>query len=232
MRVISFDCATKTFAYSIMTIDIDIERIRKYKRRIALLNELYSRKIPHSNDQLAALNALKHVDADINKMIIVHTGDTLELFPGIKNKDISMIDRIKEVTNTCKRIKDRASEYGFDADNTIILLEFQMGQNVASGVVFDAIVAYFCTFNFKCDVIKPSYKNKLCLTDDGHYSNFAEKYCDAYGANKAHTKFNLNKFIEIFGICDDIKKLSEAKKGHIADAIFQALAYYNLLEKG
>jgi hypothetical protein len=214
---LSFDCATKTFAYILIKINydhlfIDTTKLLKLVKQLKcnLHNDGYSEDIE---------KIINKINIKTKNVIEIITGDCIDLIPGIKNKDITTVERIKIVSNYTKNnifpiIKD------IPKDDLSILVEFQMSHNTQSKIVSIALLTLFS--DYELCLVNPSLKNKLYFTEQGRYCYFIEKYKNTYDANKKHALFNFKEFERIF---DQKINLSDKLKGHIADAFMQVLGY-------
>lgn len=214
---LSFDCATKTFAYILVKINFDY-LYADVNELLKIVNHIKS-KIDQNcfdNDLISILNK---IDIKTKNAIEIITGNCIDLIPGISNKDITTVERIKIVSNYTKKeiypiIKDIPN------DDLSVLVEFQMSHNTQSKVVSIALLSLFSEYDLH--LVNPSLKNKIYFTELGKYCYFIEKYKNTYDANKKHALYNFKEFEKIFNQNIDIK---DKLKGHIADSFMQILGH-------
>jgi hypothetical protein len=214
---LSFDCATKTFAFILIKINfkylfVDTKQIRK------ILNQIISDlKKNNYNDKM--LDIINTLDNNTKNAIQIITGNCVDLVPNIANKDINTVDRIKIMV---KYVKDEIFPLIKDIKNEdlCVLVEFQMSHNTQSKIISIALLTLFAEYEL-C-LVKPCLKNKIYLTNEGQYYNFIKKYNNNYTANKQHALYNFKEFERIF---DQNINISDKLKGHIADSFMQILGY-------
>lgn len=214
MWFLSFDCATKTFAFALIRAEFSNDYIdMKNQQLIEFINE---------KDYLKIINLNK----ELNKCFELVDGDAIDLAPGRKDKTINTVERIKLTSNYINcRIKKSLEENECNQDNLKILVEFQMGANSASRVVSDCIVSQF--YEYDVELVKPAYKNQINLPGL-EYCYFMEKYSSTYSANKNHSKATYAKIAKIFNHkCPQIpKKMMD----DFADCVMQVLGYIRYSE--
>lgn len=220
MHYLSFDCATKTFAYSLSYVNLDINHIN---------NNL--------KDFLSA-NVRDYKTMDLDKLIelensflkfrgsIIHLidGETIDFFPNIPDSKIDTVERIIKISNY---IKQTIIPKIKDIPNIEIFIEFQMGANHKARMISFALIAIFS--EYKVRLINPSLKNKVYISEDGKHKHFIKKYSNLYTANKEHAKYNFATIEKIYK--SDIPYTKKNERGHIADSFMQVLGYlmYNSL---
>ena len=209
MYYLSFDCATKTFAYSLSYIDLSNDNIiNQYNLFISEPNQLIE-------------NFIKFKSSIINIIDV----EMIDFFPNVSDSKINTVDRITKISNYIKtilfeKIKD------ISIDNINIVIEFQMGSNHKARMVSSALIAIFS--EYKVILINPSLKNKVYVNENGKHKHFIKKYSNLYLANKEHTKYNFSIIMNIFP--SNIKNIKKNDIGHIADSFMQVLGYI-LFEK-
>jgi len=214
---LSFDCATKTFAYILIKINfnylfIDTDEVIKIVKHIEykLQNNEYSEELEKMINKL---------DNKTKFAIEIITGNCIDLIPGIANKDINTVERVKIVSEYTKN-KIFPLIKNIPKDQLSVLVEFQMSHNTQSKVVSIALLSLFSEYEL-C-LVNPSLKNKLYFTETGRYCYFMEKYKNAYNANKKHALYNFKEFERIF---DQKLDIPDKLKGHIADSFMQILGH-------
>lgn len=214
---LSFDCATKTLAYILVKIKpdhlfIDTNELRKVLKHL-------EHRLKTDGYSIDVHNAVKKIDDKLNNTIQIISGDCVDLFPGIYNKDINTINRIKALSVYInKDIKPIINN--IPHEQLHVLVEFQMSFNTQSKIISTALLTLFADYDIQ--LINPSLKNKLYFNDKGHYCYFMEKYKSSYLANKNHALYNYLVFEQVF---NQSVNLSNKLKGHVADAFMQILGY-------
>lgn len=214
---LSFDCATKTFAYILVKIN--------YQHLFVNTSEL-KKALNYIKDCITAGNMSDDIMTMLNKIdnntkyaITILSGDCVDLIPNIANKDIDTVERIKLVSSYVKQSVLPLIEH-IPISDVSVLVEFQMSHNTQSKVVSIALLALFS--DYELCLVNPSLKNKLYFTDVGKYSNFAEKYKTRYDANKKHALYNFMEYERVF---EQSINISKTLKGHIADSFMQILGH-------
>ena len=227
---LSFDCATKTFAFSISKIDLSSylenkeQLIARAKNANILIQAIINKTASVSDATIKEIEkSVQKLDSDTCFIEIID-GEMVDLFPGTPDGKINSVDRIKAVSqyinNRIIPSLDAAKELHPHMD-VVIMVEYQMGPNSKAREVASAIIALFA--DYPITVVNPSLKNKISTSPEGEYRHFTSKYTTSYGANKAHTKYNFEIIEKVFK--SNITKSSNAEKGHIADSFMQVLGY-------
>jgi len=213
---LSFDCATKTFAY--VLVKIKLNHLFIDVRKVLNLVKILTKKI-HCNFSDDMANILYDIDNKTKYAIEIITGNCIDLIPGIDNNNINTVDRIKIVS---KYVKNDIFPFINDIpmDKITILIEFQMSYNTQSKIVSIALLTLFSEYTIH--LVNPSLKNKIYFTEEGKYYHFIEKYKNSYDANKKHALYNFKEFERIF---DQHIDVSDNLKGHIADSFMQIFGY-------
>ncbi len=215
MYYLSFDCATKTFAYVLVKINFSYLYVDTYELKSVCNYILSQLKLGEVTEQL--INIITKLDNNTKNAITVITGNCIDLIPNIANKDIDTVDRVKRVSvyvknNIYPLIKD------IPIDQLVVLVEFQMSHNTQSKVVSIALLTLFA--EYEIFLVNPSLKNKIDFVPNGSYAYFIEKYKNSYDANKKHALNNFKEFEKIF---NQHLAISDKLKGHVADAFMQIL---------
>lgn len=210
---LGFDCATKTFAFSLSRIDY-IE-INRRVREFEIISELLKRTTLQTFFENYAL--VKKTNKELRELIQIVDGETVDLFPGVKNDEIDAVSRIKAVV--CY-VETRILPLLISLDGNLkIVIEYQMDINHKTNLVSSALITLFSKYDVV--VVGPSLKNKISVCDEGKYENFTEKTISTYIANKQHALFNFQRIENLFGSRIKRTKLH----GHIADSFMQILGY-------
>lgn len=207
---LSFDCATKTFGFSICFVDLAGIRDALPRRaaQLAAARELQRRGLPFP--RIPGLGGFFRI-AD---------GDTVDLAPGVPDAALSTVARIRALRAYCETRVDAAvaRARAGRAAPLRVLVEYQMGANAPARQVSAALVALYA----KEDValVAPSLKNAVACSPAGRYSEFAPRFASAYGANKAQAAFNFATLEKAFGSGVD-PALPPRLRGHVADSVMQ-----------
>ena len=204
---LGFDCATKTFAFSLSYIDTALFNV-DVACEIATLVKMQDKVLPE-HYSLVTNKALQYIEK-IRNYIIIEDGETVDLVPDKKDigNEITTIERVKALTKYVKtRIPTR--------ENMVVIIENQMGEK--ANLISAALISLYA--DYEIIMVSPVLKNSLCFSNESRYSNFSSKYSTSYLANKAHA-------VALF---KDIKKIFVCKikddKSHVADSFLQVYAY-------
>lgn len=240
---LGFDCATKTFAFNICRVDsIAMHDLGQFLQTMALRRRLLVARALHqrADDALQAgdLATAHMIISQLRPAIEILLADTaiikladggvVDLAPGRPDADVGTVERIQALaTYVTTRIRPALAACG--AENCTVVIEYQMGPNARARAIAAALVALFATETVL--FVGPSLKNRICTGAAGQYGNFAQKYSNSYGANKAHAIHNFAVIESVFGTA--IPATSVALRGHIADSFMQVLGYlrYGVDEK-
>lgn len=213
---LGFDCATKTFAFSLSRVDLS--GAAAIRARALACQELLRR--PASEESAARLEAaVAALDRESRDMVRLVDGETVDLFPGRADADIPTVERVRAVV---AYVRARVLPALAIAENPCVIVEFQMGPNARARVVSAALVTLFA--DMEVIIVGPSLKNKVHADEQGMYCHFAKKYARSYDANKAHAKYNFARIEQLFGT--EIPAMRPAAlRGHIADSFMQVLGH-------
>ena len=262
MWCLSFDCASKSFAFSLIKIDdgllgsisADVNLalsclsqcqncladIKRDLPILALADALIFEKDARMRqiDDLvnSATAALKRARANSGALVSWFGGGAVDLFPGIHDKKIRTVDRIRGIRQyisdvVCGTIR-RAEKWGCPAigasphDKLNVLVEYQMGPNAPSRIVSDVIITMFADENVL--IVGAGLKNKVFFLDDEHsrHCYFLEKYASSYLANKAHSKYCLDYMVKLFGLIGVDESAPKKLKKDLADSFMQVIGWY------
>lgn len=213
ITIMSFDCATDNMGVVVMQVNIpiwipDIKKILKYVKI-----EDYIKVISY------VMNIYNNILDDMLKVIYC---DRWKLSPIIKTKT-SMTTEI--LTNLKNKIQLLLNQFG---EPNYAIYEFQMGQNVKTGHIQDAIIYQFVCSNTKLIKMGASLKNLIIINNDLKVQNFYAKYNTSYKANKAHSEASFMYWCKLFNV--DIERFLNSKKNKyekmddMADAWEQIMA--------
>jgi hypothetical protein len=229
---LGFDCATKTFAFSLSYVDLDAFASSKARLRVqanASLELLRRASALAANGHLQAAKQIVDsvsqttaaIAAETNSYLRLLDGETADLFPGIPDKNVPTVARIQAIVRyVAQRVRPAMERLGIVAPRVVV--EFQMGPNAAARTVAAALITLFATDDVI--IVGPSLKNKIAVCEEGRYAHFAKRYSSSYSANKAHAIYNFGQIEATFG--SDIPTTKPASlRGHIADSFMQVLGH-------
>lgn len=230
---LGFDCATKTFAFSLSRIDIAAFHNAKLRIRTqtAAITELIKRATSIAKTDPAAARELiskiqptvDQLDIETRAFVTIVDGATVDFFPGRADKTISTVERIRAVSQYIgRRIKPAVAASVPANEKLWVVVEFQAGFNAPSRAVEHTIIALFA--EEKTFIVGPLLKNMIATCEAGKYCYFAEKYSTSYGANKAHAIFNFARFEKVFGTKIGPMK-PQSLRGHVADSFMQIIGH-------
>ena len=230
---LGFDCATKTFAFSLSRIDLEAFAAgRKHipARARAILEVTRRAEALRHVDVAAAMRLMAGVepsaaalDNETRDLVRIVDGETADLFPGRSDDDISTVERLQGVAHyVARRVRPAVAAVVPPGERLRVVIEFQMGPNAKARAVAAALIALFAEEDVI--IVGPTLKNKIATCEEGRYCYFAERYKTSYGANKAHAIYNFAKLEETFGT--GIPPTAPASlRGHIADSFMQVIGY-------
>jgi hypothetical protein len=227
---LGFDCATKTFGYSLSRIDVSdfLTSKEALRKKIAALTELLKRAVKVGAEEAGEIvrrvaQATEEVDSRTRGFLRFVAGATEDLFPGRKDGSIHTVERIRAVSRYVNQhIIPALSQHIPPGEGLMVIIEYQMGANAPARAIAAALVAIFAEYNVA--LVGPSLKNKIHTCEEGRYCYFAERYRRNYDANKAHAKFNFKKLEETFGTAIPATR-RPSLRGHIADSAMQVLGF-------
>ena len=204
MWYLGFDCATKTFAYSLSYINLNLCSISQQIRQDIQNN----------------INIEKW-NTETKNFIQILEGETIDMYPDRPDSSISTMDRINGTYKIVEKIKHNIAIRKINPNDITVAIEFQMGVNAKSRVISVALATLFSSW--RTIFIGPSLKNKISIGEFGKYCYFIEKTTNTYQANKAHAKYNFGLVEKLF--TSNIPKSSSQTRGHIADSFMQVLGF-------
>lgn len=220
---LSFDCATKTFAFSLCWIDLGAaaRRLPELRRRQALLEALLARAEgappPERGPALARGGELvAEMAAEVAGFFRIADGDVQDLLPGVPDREAPTVARIRAVA---RYVKTRIRPALEGLAPLRVLVEYQLGANAPARAVSDALVALFAEDDVA--LVGPALKNRVTCSPGLHYGAFAARYASAYAANKAHALSSF-KFLEATFGSGVPRSIPDRLRGHIADAVMQS----------
>lgn len=217
MYVISFDVATKSLAVSIIKYNVFLnEELKKSYEKYLSRRDTSNVEIliKQYNELLCEVNRLLDTEIEILYM------DVVDLIPGKKLKDTSIIERTKSLASYLRDFDKIVTE---TTESPVVLIEYQMGPNDKSRAVSSQIMYHFADYTVY--LVGPSLKNTLIVNEE-NYSEFAEKYRSNYLANKNHSKCNFLKIIKHLKKEEMIKNIKKKNIDDIADSVLMSIAWF------
>lgn len=184
---LSFDCATKSFAFSLL-------RIRPPPADLpeTLGQVLTAAK---AGDLAAMTKAAAAADAATRDCFLLAGGGAVDLVPGKKDRDIPTVERVRAAVAylegpVAEALAAAAADGCPPADSPRlnVPVEFQMGPNAPARTIATVLLTHYARANVF--LVGPAYKNKLWYParPDLRHCHFVEKYSTLYTANKNHAK--------------------------------------------
>lgn len=221
---LSFDCATKTFAFGLVAVHAGRYRARRtYLRQRQRELARWAAQRPSDPAELALLRAAaEELAGETRGYLELLDGETKDLVPGVPDKEIHTVPRVKAVAAYVRgRVAGAVARHVRGGAPLDVLIEFQEGPNARSRAVVPALITLFA--DGKVYLVGPTLKNRMAVTAANRYCFFAEKYAKSYDANKAHAKANFAALEQLFG--SRIPAMPAAQRGHVADAVMQILGH-------
>ena len=158
---LGFDCATKTFAFSLSWIDIEAYRVARERltKQLCIIQKLMASTNAQSQSQ-KLISLLESMDKETKSFINIADGEVVDFFPGQADDDIHTVERIRAVVKyVASRIRPSIANVVPAGEKLHVVVEFQMGSNAKARTVSSALIALFA----EDDVILvgPSLKNKI-----------------------------------------------------------------------
>jgi hypothetical protein len=181
---LSFDCATKSFAFALLRVRPPGSRVLAAAERLAA-----------ASDAQAAAAALSDLDAETRACLHLAGCGAADLVPGVKDEDIPAVARVRAVLAylrgpVAKALAAAAADGcpPGDSPQLHVAVEYQMGANSPARMVATVLVAHYAAANVF--MVGPAFKNKLWFPSrpDLRVCHFIEKRKTLYAANKGHSR--------------------------------------------
>lgn len=237
---LGFDCATKTFAYSIGYIDREgfMTARERLRMRAAAVKELVRRSVAAASaaasadasadaaeapDLEAVARAVGELDRDTQRFVRVLGGAVRDLAPGRADDDISTVERIRAVkAYVTEHVRPAVLARVPPGVRLRVVVEYQMSANFKARAVAAALITLFAEDDVV--IVGPSLKNRVYTAEEGRHCHFAERYKTNYAANKAHAAHNFRELERVMGT--EIGAVRPASlRGHIADSFMQLIGF-------
>jgi hypothetical protein len=201
MWFLSFDCGTKSLAYSIVCFNFD--------------------KLKQVGDIVKFKDNARYKDLDqMSKNIFEFEGNVIDLFPGINDKNISNLERVIKVSRFVHEIIIPKIK---NIRHIKVLIEFQMGTNQHSRAVEFALISSL--YEYDISIVMPSLKNKFSFSGfpETSYSYHIEKTNSTYTANKNHSKSCFLYLSDLFDF--NISHIQKKRIPDLSDSFMQIFGY-------
>ncbi len=230
-QYLSFDCATKTFAYVLCEIKFEyfnsiqnqLNEIFKAinEKMIFMIGKLKSKNITEHKkcypEITQCINLIDECSKLLKQFITISHANTIDLIPNQKDTETSTTERVLALSKFAKT--DIIPLLNLNAKLPLtILVEFQMGTNPKAKVILSALIAilYYHDPTLNIYIVSPALKNTISLAD------YPTNYKSAWSANKAHARNNFEIYQCLYDINVDMKK---SLIGHVADSFFQVIGF-------
>lgn len=219
VRYLSFDCANRTLAYSVINIDNDIPS--KLQNIINTLNTDIT------------IEKLFNIKKIINSFIIIEHCDVIDVI-GDKSANVSFVKKTKLLDNVLDNLPFKRDNL---TDDDWVVIEYQMNNKYKSEShdVLVRLSMYYAKNNVF--IVPPIYKNKISYTPELNHNLYKEKYATInnktkkksyYRANKLHSKDNLQHFIKTTNQENILVGIKKKLYPDLADSIQQVLGYLKI----
>lgn len=222
MYILSFDVATKSLAVSLIKYNYNINDAYAQIKKIY---EEYKKENKPTIDKLKSYNLLLDKTNDIlHNMISFEMAEVIDLIPDKQIKDTTINERTIRLKNYLIELDKKLSLITGDLT---ILIEYQMGPNDKSRVISSQLLYHFSVNYTKILLIGPSLKNKVFIKNDekSEHSYYLQKHKTNYTANKNHSKYVMQKILNIYKSSRLIKKIPISNYDDIGDSILMSVAY-------
>ena len=159
----------------------------------------------------------------MNSIIVPIKMSVYDINDGQKTKDTSIVAKATSLKETLNSFDE--SVQGHVAENTIVLVEYQMNANHGANAIFNMIMYHYAG-KYRIEVVKPSWKNTIALHPLLTLSSFLGKCSSNYIANKQHTKHNMIYLLTMIDKMHMIEGIAKKNQDDIADTLMQCLAYH------
>jgi hypothetical protein len=238
MRILGIDCATVSLAISIVDFN------EKWKDDLAQIKKKYDESFKNTNlitEKLKILNQkLVDIASLIDKIFTLKYVNVFNLLPGEAVNKASIERRMSRLKGAIQYIKHVNTHLSPKSSIEQVLVEYQMNVNDKSRSISNALIYEFCQSNYDfayygtftnipivkkliCDkinvsIVGPALKGKVFFGLDGRMSNFRKRYMSNYNANKAHTKYNLIKWLKTHNCMSMLTGIPKKNIDDVADS--------------
>lgn len=224
---LSFDCATKSFAWSLLCIrPLPSDIAQKIK---ALANAWQQKQY----DDMKIL--AREVDSETKRCFQLVAGGAVDLVPGVADSKINTVRRVVALKQYMRDVIEpallKAGGDGCPPSNSPelnVAVEFQMGANAPSRAV--AVVLLSTYWEANVFMVGPAHKNKLWYPSrpEIRHCFYLERYSKTYDANKRHAKdLYCDHIAPIFGHdeTDAFRGVPTKLRTDFSDSVIQVLGF-------
>lgn len=235
MLILSFDCAYKSLAYSLidfnLNVGIDYDAL-KQEYDMKIKEFLEDKEYYNMSDEIAASTILELLSEYNEKLEDLCRRSVRFVLWGVKDilngkevKKTKINERVlclkKFVTDLDKRI------HPLSVDRVIIEKQMSSGFKSDSEAVMDGLAMHYSRPsdpNFVY-IISSSIKTKFSYTPELSIAMMQLKYSSKYSANKAHGKQNFLYFLELMDMNYVRKGIISKELSDLGDTFTQATGY-------
>jgi hypothetical protein len=232
LNVLSVDVANKSLAVAFIKFDT-----KKYERIEQALDEFRTLKASGGAPSavLCGFNALLDKITDIyNGAIDIKHIDVKDLIPGKKMSETDLLHRTVALHGYLSDLTSAVIPLVGADEEFKILIEYQMGPNEKSRAVSTQLMYHFAGVLLNMGrvpdgniiLVGPSLKNTIYIgAADAAHINFLEKYKTNYSTNKAHSRFNLVRLLQVLGKSNMLVPFAKKNYDDLGDAVMMAVAW-------
>jgi len=224
---LSFDCATKSFAFALV--------------RVRLPGPAFLAKVGalaaavRAGDGAGTLALAQQLDDEARAFFHLEGGGAADLVPGTPDKEIHTVPRVAAVVaylgGAVAQALEAARANGCPAPDSPALnvpIEFQMAANFKSRAVAVTLLTYYAGAH--CFLVGPALKNKVWFPSAPRIRHcfYAAKYKNLYNANKHHSRdLYFEHLCRLFGHAQGgvPAKIPRQWQADFADAVTQVLGF-------
>lgn len=211
IKVLSFDCANKSLAYTCAIVNVNIfSDLNVFVQQLQTLNP---------SDPLACIKLLQQLQDTLGGFIKVLKSGSLDVIEGLNVEDVDDLDRVQNLAYTLNTINIDIGQ------NDVVLIEDQPeARNAPSYAVQIGIQMYYAMQGAQIILVDPRKKNHLTFDPTISLEIFLETCRDSYAANKMHSSANFIHFIRNWKLEHMTAGLS--KYDDVSDSFLQILVWF------
>lgn len=233
MWYLGFDCATKTFAWSLARLDL--EGAEALRARADALARAYaavqggpaglSGVDPTTVGRLLAV--ADELDDATRALAEIADGETVDLAPGVPDDVVGTVARLTAlVAYVRRRVMPVAA--GKSAGALRVAVEYQCGARERD--IAAALVALFSEVpGCRVFLVAAGSKGAIRIGPNPH-SAFSARYASSYSANKAHSRACFAAAERLWP--SGVAASTAALRGHVADSFLISLSLAKMLAAG
>jgi len=221
---LSFDCATKSFAFALLRVDEALAREGLSPKAAALAAWLRGDKSSPPPE-----GGGEELDVATRGAFHLAGGGAAALVPGTPAAKIPTVERVRAVQayirGPVREALTAAAAEGCpppDSRRLHVLIEYQLGSNSRARTVSSVLLSEYSAASI-C-LVGPALKNKVSFRarPDLAHARFIQKYTTLYAANKNHTKATYFEFLAPLFDHKDLK-IPARLKTDFSDCVMQVL---------